>query len=239
VEHSILSLDGGVILERYVFTTSLSAISAPASTVNYKDFVALLAGKTTQQYAPGLDEQHHMTERLVKYIESESFNIAKTFSALADEVGVSVQLIRNMFTVRAEQLEKIRRIETPEWLAIDEVYINSKARCIITDPLRRRVADILPSNAQDALEKWLLQIPNRGSVKIVTIDMWAVYLGAVRRLLPQAAIIVDRYHVHNLLNCAIKDVLSLLRSSMSYSEQREHMRDPHLLSEQIPSLWRN
>lgn len=192
-------------------------------------FRCTACGKTTQQPVSGLDEQHRMTSRLVKYLERESFNISKTFSILADEVGISISLIRNMFTARAEQLEKIRRIETPEWLAMDEVYIRSKARAIITDPVRRQVVDILPSNSQDVVSKWLLQIPNRSSVKMVTIDMWPSYLGAIRRLLPQAVIVVDRYHVHNLLNCAIKDVLRLLRSRMSYSEQREHMRDPHLL----------
>jgi transposase len=192
-------------------------------------FRCTACGKTTQQSAPGLNEQHDMTDRLVRYIERDAFKITKTFSALADEIGVSVQSIRNIFTVSAEQLEKIRRIETPEWLAMDEVYIRKKARGIITDPLRRQVVDILPTNAQVVVSRWLLQIPNRSSVKMVTIDMWPSYLGAIRRLLPQAAIVVDRYHVHNLLNCAIKDVLRLLRSGMSYSEQREYMRDPHLL----------
>jgi transposase len=194
-----------------------------------KRFRCSACGKTTQQFAPELDQQHRMTSRLVKYIERESFNLSKTFSALADEIGVSIQLIRNMFTARAEQLEKIRRIETPEWLAIDEVYIRRKARCIITAPVRRRVVDILPDYGQDKLQRWLLQIPNRSTVKMVTIDMWAAYLGAVTRILPQAVVVVDRYHVHNLLNCAIKDVLRLLRSGMSYSDQREYMRDPNLL----------
>ena len=196
---------------------------------NLQRFRCMACGKTTQQSAPGLDEKHHMTSRLVKYIEKESFNIFKTFSALADEIGVSIQLIRNMFTERAEQLEKIRRIETPELLSMDEVYVRRKARCIFTNPLIKRVIDMLPGNGQEEVSKWLLQIPNRRSIKIVTIDMWASYLGAVRRVLPQAAVVVDRYHVHKLLNCAIKDVLSLVREGMSYSEQREHMRDPRLL----------
>src|ERR1043166_9682107 len=59
--------------------------------------------------------------------------------------------------------------------------------------------------------------------------MWPPYLGAVQRVLPTAIIVVDRYHVHNLLNNGIKDVLRLVRDSMSYSEQRQHMRDPLIL----------
>ena len=40
---------------------------------------------------------------------------------------------------------------------------------------------------------------------------------------------VDRYHVHNLLNVALKKVLNVIRDSMTYSEHREHMRPEHLL----------
>jgi transposase len=79
------------------------------------------------------------------------------------------------------------------------------------------------------LEIWLLQLPGRHGVEVVTMDMWAPYLGAVRLLLPNAKIVVDRYHVHNLLNSAIRDTLGVIRNSMSYSEQRQHMRDPLLL----------
>lgn len=186
-------------------------------------------GKTTQQPAPGLDERHNMTDRLVKHIEKQSFNIFKTFSAMSEEIGVSKQLIRNMFTARAEQLEKIRRIETPEWLAMDEVYVERKPRCMITAPVNKKVLDMLPSNGQEGVIRWLLQLPKRSTVKIVTIDMCGIYLGAVKRILPQAAVVVDRYHVHNLLSSAIKDVLSMVRDGMSYSERREYMRDPKLL----------
>src|ERR1051325_4423053 len=185
--------------------------------------------RTRQQSAPGLDKRHQMTRRLVEYVEKEAFKLSRTFFALADEVGVCTQLIRNIFTARAEYLEKNRRIETPEWLSIDEVYIRKKARCIITDPMRRGVLDILPDDKRTTLGRWLLQIPNRKRIKIVTIDMCHPYLLAVGRLLPQAVVIVDRFHVHNLLNCAIKHVMQVTRRGMSYSEQREYMRDPHLL----------
>lgn len=192
-------------------------------------FRCAACGKTRQQPTPGLDEQHQMTRRLVEYVETQAFKLPKTFSALADEVGVCTQLIRDIFTARATQLEKARRIDTPEWLSIDEVYIKKKSRCVITDPLSRKVIDILPDDKRPTLGRWLLQLPNRKHVKIVTIDMCFPYLAAISRLLPQAVVIVDRFHVHNLLNCAIKHVLKVKRRGMSYSEQREYMRDPHLL----------
>jgi hypothetical protein len=61
------------------------------------------------------------------------------------------------------------------------------------------------------------------------MDMWGPYRGAIDRLLSQARIVVDRYHVHNLLNTALKDVLQVIRAGMKPSEQRKYMRDPGLL----------
>jgi transposase len=185
--------------------------------------------KTLSQPLAGADERHRLTTRLGDYIKQEGLNMFRTFAELADEVGYSEQSIRDIVTAHAAKLEKERRIDTPLWIAIDEVYIEKQERCVITDPLGQRVIHMLPTNRQVELETWLLQLPNRHKVKLVTIDMWNPYLGAVERLLPTATIVVDRYHVHNLLNGGLKDVLGVVRDSMSYSEQRQHMRDPLIL----------
>src|SRR5207253_823203 len=60
-------------------------------------------GKTFQQLPVGIDGRHRITARLAGYIEREAFSIFRTFSAIANEVGVSEQLVRNKLTERAEQ----------------------------------------------------------------------------------------------------------------------------------------
>lgn len=177
----------------------------------------------------GADARGTLTARLADYIRREGLSLFKTFARIADEVGYSEQTIRDMFTEHGAKLESERRVETPRWISIDEVHVKGLDRCVISDPVGRRIVHMLPDNSQNELERWLLQLPDRHSVRLVTIDMWAPYLGAVQRLLPTATIVVDRYHVHNLLNCGIKDVLWLIRNNMSYSEQREFMRDPTIL----------
>lgn len=186
-------------------------------------------GKTFQPALTGLDERHALTARLAQYIEREAFNIFTTFSGIADETGVSEQLVRNIFTTRGERLEKDSHIETPRWIAIDEVHAGKHGFCVITDPVRRSVIGLLPRNEQMSLGKFLLQLPDRHSVQVVTIDMWRQYRMVVQKLLPQAEIVVDRYHVHNLLSVALKQVLKVIRDGMSHSEQRQHMRYEYLL----------
>src|SRR5207253_9302799 len=134
----------------------------------------------------GIDGRHRITARLAGYIEREAFSIFRTFSAIANEVGVSEQLVRNKLTERAEQLQRDLNTDTPQWLAIDEVHVGNNEYCVLSDPVRRRVIDILPSNERMALVKFLLQLSDRRNVEVVTMDMSNPYRGVVQRLLPQA-----------------------------------------------------
>lgn len=222
--------------------------------------------KMFQQPLSCIDEKHTMlTSRLVEYIGRESFNIFRSFSGVADEVGCSEITVREIYTARALQLETGRVIEAPRWLAIDEVYPqkHKPAHCVLSAPEHRRVLDLLPNNGNEtkkrsrklnknagkklkppvltivrprysssqaegndpaALLKWLLNLENRDRVEVVTIDMCAQYRSAVRRLLKNARIVVDRYHVHNMLNVALKGVLEVVRDSLTPSEQRKIMK---------------
>jgi|ERR1043166_280893 hypothetical protein len=92
----------------------------------------------------GADERHRLTARLGDYIKQEGLNLFRTFAELADEVGYSEQTIRDIVTARAVRLEKERRIDTPLWISIDEVYIEKHERCVITDPIGQRVIHMLP-----------------------------------------------------------------------------------------------
>jgi transposase len=210
--------------------------------------------QTFQQPLPCIDQQHPiLTSRLVEYISRESFNIFRSFSDVADEVGCSEIMVRNIHIARALELETGRVIEAPRWLAIDEVHPkkNGPEYCVLSDPERRRVLDLL-TNSDKARKKkrqnknrrnskvekgidsavlwtWLLSLENRENVILVTIDMCPQYRRVVRRLLKNAIIVVDRYHVHNLLNVAVKGVLMVLRDSMTPSEQRKLMRRESLV----------
>lgn len=186
--------------------------------------------KSFQQPLVGIDNQHTMTSRLVEYIRQESFDIYRTFADVADEVGASELTIRTIFTAQAKKLEQARQVETPRWIAIDEVYPTRKSEyCVVTDPMGRKVLELLPSNKTTEIGRWILQLPDRYSVEIVTMDMWPAYRNIVRKLMPQARIVVDRYHVQNLLNVALKHVLDVVRDSMSHSERREYMRREELV----------
>jgi transposase len=196
--------------------------------------------KGVQQSLAGVDPHHKMTSRLVEYVMQESFDLFRNFSGVADEVGCSEQTVRNIFTRRAKQLEdeaKAQRdaglYEPPEWLAIDEVYPRKRDEkyTVISAPAFQKVVEILPTrNEELELARWLIRLRSqRGHVKVVTIDMCKEYRRLVSRILPGAQIVVDRYHVHNMFNVALKAVLEVFRALMTDSERREMMRPEKLL----------
>lgn len=206
--------------------------------------------KTTfQQPTPWIDERHTMlTCRLVEYIGLESLNIFRNFSGIADEVGCSDILVRNIHREISVQLEKDRNVEAPRWIALDEVHPQryGPTYCVITAPDERRVLDLIKTGGDSnkkksknkktqkgvdslTLFKWLFNLKNPEKVEIVTIDMWPQYKKLAQRFFKNAHIVVDRYHVHNLLSVALKGVLRVLRDSMTEAEQRKLMRREALI----------
>lgn len=194
--------------------------------------------KTFQQPLLGVNKSREMTNRLVEHVARESFSIFRTFTSVANEAGCTEICVRNIFTSRARALEEERVIETPRWLAIDEVHPKERkiVHCVITDPERRRVLDLLPTNDQTRLSTWLIRFRKETGLEIITIDMWDAYKAAVRSVLPDVRIVVDRYHVHNLLSVALKGVLAVVRDSMTRAEQRKYMCPEYLLLKNFRKL---
>jgi transposase len=204
----------------------------------------LVCRTTFQQPTPWIDEHHTMlTCRLTEYIGRESLIIFRNFSGIADEVGCSDILIRNIHREISVQLERDRNLKASRWIALDEVHPQKygPTYCVITAPEDQCVLDLIKSEDDSdkkksknkesnkgvdsiALCRWLLNLKNPGKVEVVTIDMWPQYKNLARRFFKNASIVVDRYHVHNLLSVALKGVLHVLRDSMTKAEQRKFMR---------------
>ena len=68
-------------------------------------------------------------------------------------------------------------------------------QCIVTGPLGRRVFDILPSRTVETIQDCLRSFPNRDKVKYVVTDMNRGFRDAAKVFLPNAKIIIDRFHV--------------------------------------------
>ncbi|NCF78066.1 MAG: ISL3 family transposase, partial [Proteobacteria bacterium] len=163
------------------------------------------ACKTTfRPQLPEMVDGFRMTLRLHEYVEKESFNHPYTF--VAAQTGLDEKTVRDIFNARAEFLGRWHRFETPRILGIDELYLNKRYRCILTNIEERTLLDLLATRRQDVVTNYLMKLKDRQKVEIVSMDMWNPYRAAVKAVLPQARIVVDKFHVVRMANDALERV---------------------------------
>src|SRR5690625_4331908 len=64
-----------------------------------------------------MDESRSVTKRLIKWIEQSS--LKKTFTSIAEEIGINEKTVRNIFNDYITELESQQDFRTPKWLGID------------------------------------------------------------------------------------------------------------------------
>lgn len=176
--------------------------------------------RTFLERLPDMDERHTMTRRLVDYIQRESLLGTNTFVRVAENVGVSEGTIRNIFHDYVAHLETTTKIATPTKLGIDEIYLAKKPRCILSNIEERTIVDLLSNRTKKTVQSRLLRFPGRQNIEFVCSDMWRPYKDAVEVVLPQAQLVVDKYHVVRMANTSLEKIRKMLREEMDPKQAR-------------------
>jgi len=183
--------------------------------------------KTFLQPLPDVDDRSQMTRRLIRHIEEAS--VRKTFSSVADDVGVDEKTVRNLFHAYVDKLDATTEFETPEWLGMDEVHLLKKPRAVFTNIKERTIIGVLEKRTKPFVMAYLKALHNSFNVKVVTMDMWKPYFDAVQTLLPNAAVVIDKFHVVRMASAAIETVRKLLRAGLDTKARRKLMHDRFIL----------
>jgi len=93
--------------------------------------------------------------------------------------------------------------ERLELIGIDEIALkkgHSNYVVIITTRLsdgQLKVLAVLPNREKETVKNFLRRIPSRlkRTIHTVCTDMWTAYINAVKEVLGEAVVVVDRYHV--------------------------------------------
>ena len=93
-------------------------------------------------------------------------------------------------------------VRVPRVLGVDDFALRKRHRyaTILVDAETRERIDVLPDRGADALEAWLRDHP---AVEVVCRDGSATYAEAVRRALPDAVQVSDRWHLWKNLGAAV------------------------------------
>ena len=160
---------------------------------------------------------HRTGEKIMTLLRRRS-----SMKDIAKDTGVSVIGVQRV--LKMAPVSKPSRL--PEAVAFDEFKGNAggeRFQCIVTDPLGRRVFDILPSRTLETIQDYLRTFPNRGEVKYVVMDMNRNFRDAAKAFLPNAKIIIDRFHVVRYCTEAMENVRRNFQKTLPKA-QRKHFK---------------
>ena len=92
--------------------------------------------------------------------------------------------------------------QCPQVLGIDEHFFSRKQGYATTfcDLKNHKVYDVVAGRSEASLEQYLQRLEGKHLVKVVCMDLAAVYRAIVRKHFPRARIVADRFHVIRLIN---------------------------------------
>nr|GGG77350.1 hypothetical protein GCM10011398_23060 [Virgibacillus oceani] len=174
-----------------------------------------------------MDVSRSVTNRLIDWIQQAS--LEKTFTSIAEEIGVDEKTVRNIFNDYVGELESQTDLRIPKWLGIDEVHLLKNYRCVITDVENKSVIDILRKRNKDTVISYLSKLQDIDKIELVAMDMWNPYKSAVNTVIPHVKIVIDKFHVVKLANEALEKIRKANRQNVSAKERRQLMRDRYAL----------
>ncbi len=194
--------------------------------VDTRRFRCRSCSKTFYETLPDVDEKRLMTKRLTLWMGKQA--VKRTFASIAEDVGCTEFTVRAVFNDYINELEKTVRFETPKWMGIDEIHM-IKPRGVITNIQNNTIVDLLPNRNKETVVRYLHNLNGKDRIQYVAMDMWLPYRDACAAVIPQAQIVIDKFHVLKMANEALERVRKSLRESLTPKQRRGLMHDRFVL----------
>ena len=149
------------------------------------------------------DYTNRYQERIFHQVRENNITSIQRFEALTYDQIESIFLIEARERIPANPLANLKR------LGIDEISLRKGKQdfvLVLTNLDTAEVVDILEKRTQEKLRARLEQLTEqeRSQISEVAIDMWEPYSDVCEKLLPNAIITVDRFHVAKAVNEELK-----------------------------------
>lgn len=180
-------------------------------------------GKTFMEELPDIDDKRLATKRLVEWVSKRA--IDHTFTSVAHDTGLNEKTVRNIFDDYAAGLNKQFKVVTPRWLGIDEVHLNKKMRCVVTNIEHNTIVEMFEFRKQDKVISALYNMPDRDKVELVTMDMWRPYARVARKMFPNATIVIDKFHVVRLASDGMESARKAIRTELTAEGRKAMLGD--------------
>jgi transposase len=177
--------------------------------LKYRRFYCKKCNKVFTEYIEGIDRKNttqNYRNILLKQLSCNSLNYTSQITKSSSSV---------LYSVLHENRNKTKSID---WnsegnnitLGIDEHSFRGRNMVLtLTNISSGRLLDVLENDRKITLDNWLKNIDSN-SVSEVCIDMRRMFLYSVKKYIPSAKIVVDKFHVIAYANKAMDDVRSII-----------------------------
>jgi len=142
------------------------------------------------------DSKRHYTRTLARYICELSQRM--TLKDIAQHLGLHWNTVRDIVKENLKRELKRRSLHDLKCLGVDEITVGKchKYMTVVVDLESGEVVYAAEGRDEKALGKFLKRL-KRMKIKIeaFALDMWVPYIAAIRKWLPRAKLVFDRYHV--------------------------------------------
>ncbi len=165
-----------------------------------------------------LDDKRRATIRLIDAIKKRCLN--STFTYLSEETGLAINTIKNITSDYIAELENTVNFETPTIMGIDELKLGGEYRCVITNLGMKSLYDMLPNRRQELLIPYFEKLSDADKVEWVCTDIWRPCKRSFRDYLPNATLIIDKFHVVRIASELIETECKNMQSASTKVARR-------------------
>ena len=121
--------------------------------------------------------------------------------------------------------------EVPEFIGLDEFSVSGRRlyHTAICNLVKGEVMEVVEGQGRQKVEGYLDNLPDPERVKGVAMDMHEPFRQAVQMCLPQAKVVVDKFHFIRHVNKAMDKVRSRLQGGNRRGKRRDLFRSRYTL----------
>lgn len=188
---------------------------------------------TFYELSDSIAPKSRLTNRFRDYIGEQSKR--RSFIELERELDISNVTIREIFLEEVENLQSGLDLETPAIIGIDEIHIQREGKHrkqawgLICNGDDHTVMDLLPNRNKATIIEYFKNLKSPYAVQYVTMDMWEAYRDAVYETLPNATVIIDKFHVVKLGNEALNSLRKSYKAKLGQKKNKALKKDRYVL----------
>jgi transposase len=159
-------------------------------------------GRCFRQRIPGIEPFQRASESFQEMVFQQHLDGINR-SCLGRRKGIGAATVQRYFLRRLQRLARQDHAPVcPKILGIDEHFFTRRKGYATTfcDLKNHHIYDVALGRSESSLESYFLHLQGKQRVRVVCMDLAAVYRSLVRKYFPQAVIVADRFHVIRLIN---------------------------------------